>query len=202
MIRINLLAGERERPKKRAGFQIGQKVTVVCSLIVVLTALGVGWWYWSLHKQDAALRQDIVTAEGEAARLRLVINQVQRFEEQREQLQRRVTLIEELRRGQGAPVRLVDEISKAVPDALWLTELKQSGADLTLMGKSSLLTAIAEFVDNLEASGYFKSGFDMPDIQAEQQAAGRAGGPGDAVHRFTMKMQFATPGAQPAPKAQ
>jgi len=200
MIRINLLAGERERPKKRAGFQIGQKVTVVCSLIVVLAALGVGWWYWSLKKQDAALRQDIVTAEGEAARLRLVIQQVERFEQQREQLQQRVSLIEDLRKGQVGPVRLIDEISRAVPDALWLTELKQAGAELTIMGRCTSLTSLSDFMSNLEASGYFQRGFEMPDIQAEAQSAGR--GPGEAVIRFTMKVQFAAPGGVPVPSAQ
>ncbi len=52
MIRINLLAVERERGKRRtplSGIQATQqKITVACSLIVVLAALGVGWWYWSL----------------------------------------------------------------------------------------------------------------------------------------------------------
>ena len=45
MIRINLLPAERERPRKKASvaFDIGQKVTLVCSLILVATALGIGW---------------------------------------------------------------------------------------------------------------------------------------------------------------
>jgi type IV pilus assembly protein PilN len=201
MIRINLLAGERPGPKKGPTFDLGQKVTVVCSLIVVFTALSVAWWFWSLRKQDAALRQEIVTAEGEAARLRLVIQQVQTFEQQRQQLQQRVTLIEELRKGQATPVRLIDEISKAVPDALWLTELRQTGADLTLTGRCTLLTAVSDFMNNLAASGYFKSGFDMPDIQTEQQAGGRGSAQGEAIFRFTLKVQLAAPGGQPASNA-
>ena len=49
MIRINLLAVERERIKKKpVKFQIGQKVTMGCSLILVLAALFVAWCYWAL----------------------------------------------------------------------------------------------------------------------------------------------------------
>ena len=36
-------------------------------------------------------------------------------------LQQRVTLIEQLRKGQSAPVHVLDEISKSLPDRLWLT---------------------------------------------------------------------------------
>ena len=65
MIRINLLAVEREKPKKRAGvaFDIGQKVTLVCSLILVATALGIGWWWWALNKKQSDLATQTETAQ-------------------------------------------------------------------------------------------------------------------------------------------
>ena len=45
MIRINLLAVEREAKKKTATFQAGQKVTLACGLILILTAGVIGWRY-------------------------------------------------------------------------------------------------------------------------------------------------------------
>ena len=44
MVRINLLASEREKQPRKAsaGFDIGQKVTLLCSLILLATALGIG----------------------------------------------------------------------------------------------------------------------------------------------------------------
>jgi hypothetical protein len=40
MIRINLLAGERERPKTKVAvaFDIGQKVTLISSLVLVVSS--------------------------------------------------------------------------------------------------------------------------------------------------------------------
>ena len=43
MIRINLLAAEREGKKKKATFQSGQKATIACSLVLVLTGVVIGW---------------------------------------------------------------------------------------------------------------------------------------------------------------
>ena len=87
---------------RKSAFQLGQKLTVGCSLILVAAALVVGWWYWSLQRQSADLDQQIVDAERETVRLRSVIQQVQQFEQRRGQLQQRVTLIEQLRKGPDA----------------------------------------------------------------------------------------------------
>jgi len=190
MIRVNLLAVERERAKRRTGFQLAQKVTVACSLIVVVAVLGILWWWWALNKQVEAIDAEIAAANREITRLGAIDQQVRQFEQRRTQLQQRVTLIEELRKGQSAPVHMLDEISKSVPDLLWLTELRQAGNDLTLNGRCSTLTALSDFVGNLEASGYFKKPVEILDSQVDSQGAGKT-----EVIRFSVKAQFSGPGA-------
>jgi type IV pilus assembly protein PilN len=190
MIRINLLAVDRERGKGRkpgGGMSLGlqatqQKITLACSLILVLTGLGVGWWYWSLVKQSVRIEADIVTAQQETARLKSLIQQVQGFEARRVQLQQRVGLIEQLRKGQTGPVHLLDEISRSLPDMLWLTEIKQTGTDLTITGRCTSVTALADFVDNLQLGGYFKP-VEILDSQVEQGQ----GTPGTTLTRFSIK---------------
>ena len=63
-----------------------------------------------------------------------MLSKVQKFEARKAQLQQRVTLIEQLRKGQTAPVRVLDEISRSVPDRLWLADMKQAGTEFTLDG--------------------------------------------------------------------
>jgi Tfp pilus assembly protein PilN len=125
MIRINLLASERAQVKKKVTFHTGQKLTVGCSLILVAAVLLVGWRYWSLTRQSAQLDRDIVAAQQEVTRLHSVIQKVQDFEQRKAQLSQRVVLIEDLRKEQKGPVHILDEISKALPPMLWLTEVKQ-----------------------------------------------------------------------------
>jgi uncharacterized protein HemX len=63
MIRINLISQTREKPRRRAPAASlvgsGQKITVACTLILALAALGIGWWYWSLRQEAAKLTDDI-----------------------------------------------------------------------------------------------------------------------------------------------
>lgn len=194
MIRINLLGQpqERQRKTRRAAAvstESGQKIAVACSLILVLAGLGVGWWYWSLRQQGTRLADDIATAEQEVARLRSLIVQVEQFEARKAQLQQRVTLIEQLRRGQSGPVHMLDELSRGLPEMLWLVQLEQKGGDVLIDGQSTTLTALSDFVDNLSGSGWFKRPVEIVDSQVD-----RATGATAELIRFTVKAQFAPPG--------
>ena len=199
MIRINLLAADREKqPRKAAslGFDIGQKVTLVCSLILVATALGIGWWWWMLDRESARLTSDIAAAERETARLKTILTQVAQFESQKQQLQQRVSLIEELRKGQAGPVHLVDQLSRAMPEMLWLTSLSQDGGEITVDGRCTTLTALSDFVSNLERSGYFRRPVEILDSQVEQVTGSSA-----ELIKFQLRATFALPGTEPQPKA-
>jgi type IV pilus assembly protein PilN len=167
LIRINLLTVDRERAKRKAKFQVGQKVTVACSLILVAAALIVGWWFWSLQRTSADLDQQIADAERETQRLQSVIQQVAQFEARRAQLQQRVTLIEELRKGQTGPVHLLDQISRALPEGMWLTSLRQAGNEITLEGQCTSLNSLSDFVSALESSNLFERPVEIIDSRVE-----------------------------------
>ena len=171
MIRINLLTVDRERAKRKAKFQIGQKVTVACSLILVAAALVIGWWFYALHRTSADLDQQIADAERETQRLQSVIQQVAQFEARRAQLQQRVTLIEELRKGQTGPVHLLDQISRALPEAMWLISLRQVGQEITIEGQCTSLNSLSDFVSGLEASNLFERPVDIIDSRVEPATA-------------------------------
>ena len=188
MIRINLLTVDRGHAKRKAKFEATQKVTVASSLILVAAALFVGWWYWSLQQQSAELDQRILDAQRETARLQSLITQVNQFDQQRAQLQARVGLIEQLRKGQSGPVHMLDQISRALPDTIWFTELKQTGDDVTINGHCTSLTALSDFVGNLEASHYFAPPVEIIDSQVEP---GTQATP--ELIRFTVKVKFVQP---------
>jgi type IV pilus assembly protein PilN len=199
MIRINLLQVDRERARaKTTTFQPGQRLTLACSLILVVTGLGLVWWWWALDRQSTQLDTDIVKAEREVNRLKTLIQQVESFEERKQKLQQRVALIEELRQGQGAPVHLLDQLSRAIPEMLWLTELTQDdNGELTIAGRCVTLTALSDFVANLERSGYFGKP-DAPVEIVDSQVESGSGAVGELI-RFSIRAKFELPG--PAPSA-
>lgn len=187
MIKINLLTVERQRGKKKVGFDLGQKLIVACSLVLVAAALFVGWRYWSLDKASKALDTEIATAQSEVARLRTIIAEVEQFEQRSAQLQQRVALIEQLRRDQTGPVHMLDQISRALPPMLWLTNVKQGTTpnEVLIEGRCTTLTGLSDFVGNLEQSGYFKRSVEIVSSQTEPMTTP----PGELV-RFTIRGQF------------
>lgn len=193
MIRINLLAVERERTKTRVAIPAAQRATIGASLILVATVLGVAWWFWSLRQQSFRLDEDIARAEIQTQQLRSVLAQVQTFEARKAQLQQRVSLIEQLRSGQSAPVHVLDEISKSLPDRLWLTDLTQTGNDFSISGMTTSMTAVSDFIANLEATRYFKRPVEIIDSQVQTDVKA-----GDLV-KFAVKAQFQDPAVPAAP---
>ena len=193
MIKINLLATERKAVKKAFSIQTGQKLTVACSLILVVAGVLIGWRYWSLGRESVLLDQQISSAQQETQQLHSVIQQVQQFEQRRAQLQQRVALIEELRRNQTGPVHMLDQISRALPEMLWLTGLKQAATDsneVLIEGLATSPTTVSDFVANLEASGYFKRSVEIVSTQVQPIA----GPPGELI-QFQVRAIFQQPGS-------
>lgn len=199
MIRINLLAVERKQAP--AKFTAGQKLTVACSLLLVATVALLGWRFWSLRQESVRLDADITAAQAETRRLHSVLEQVGEFEKRRTLLQQRVALIEDLRKGQSGPVHLLDELSRALPERLWITQMKTQNGDVRLEGRTTSLTALSDFVGNLESSGYFTRPVEILDSQVETQREQPGSIPGDVV-KFSVRAQFALPGSTPAAPAE
>jgi type IV pilus assembly protein PilN len=195
MIRINLLGVERKQVRSKAPiFDVGQQLTVVCSLILVAGMLGIGYWYWSLNETSARVDRDIAAANAEATRLRSLLTEVQQFEARRAQLTQRVQLIEQLRGGQSVPVQLLDHVSRSLPDMLWLTSMVQNGAELTIQGRSTTLIALSDFVGNLGTNPLLIKPIEIVTSEVETQSSGAGRGGQSAVVetiRFTVKAQVA-----------
>jgi type IV pilus assembly protein PilN len=192
MIRINLLGVERKQTRRAATFDIGKRITLACSLVLVAAVAGIGFWYWSLSQAAAQVEQDIVSAREQQARLTPIINEVAKFEERRMRLQQRVALIEQLRQGQSLPVQLLDHVSQSVPEMLWLTNMEQEGlAEVVVEGRATTMIAVSDFVANLGNATFFKKPIDIVDSKVERDTSGM-----DLV-RFAVKAQLAN-APQPA----
>jgi type IV pilus assembly protein PilN len=199
MIRINLLGGERQVKKRAITFDLGKRLTLACSLLLVVTAVGIGYWYYSLTQRSTQVDADIASAQQEQARLQSIIREVAAFNQQRVQLQQRVGLIEQLRGGQSVPVQLLDAVSKSVPDMLWLTDLEQKGTGITIQGQSTTLISLSDFVGNLGNTSLLVKPIEIVDSKVET-VSGTGPGSGVDLIKFTVKAQLA-PSAKAAPSA-
>jgi type IV pilus assembly protein PilN len=198
MIRINLLTVERQKVKKAIAFNVGSQMTAICALMLVAAVAICAWWFWSLGQESARLDAEIQSAQQETTRLHSIITQVQQFEQRKAQLQQRVALIEQLRRDQKGPVHMLDQISRALPPLLWLTDLRQGPTteEVLIDGRCTTLTGLSDFVANLEGSGYFRRSVEIVSSRVETLPTP----PGELIS-FSLKAIFQAPGAPALPAA-
>ena len=186
MIRINLMAVERGRTKRRLGIEVGQRIALVCGAIIVAVVAVMAWQVFSVRGEMARLDDQLRSVDEELSTMADVVGRRNQFETESAELAQRVALIEQLRAGQGGPVRMLDQVSRSLPEGVWLTELRQEGADITIQGWATGLTALSDLVVALESSGYFALPVEIIDSQLELQAAGE-------VVRFELRAEFMLP---------
>lgn len=199
MIRVNLLASEQHVAKAPAFSGLSaNKIHILGALIVLAGAAATGYRHFNLQAQQRNADLQLEQARAEETRLKSVKEERAKLEAQEALLQQRVALIEQLRKGQRSPVLLLDQVSRQLPERLWLTQMQQAGADVTLEGRTTTLTALSDLIGNLENSGAFNRPVEIINTEVEN---GR--GEGDLM-KFTVKAAFpmgAIETPEPAPAA-
>jgi type IV pilus assembly protein PilN len=158
LIRINLLTEARAAAAKKKGPALPTGAKLNNLLMIGGLALGliyVGTMYLVLSSKRRHLDEEIGKAKEEVARLKSIIDEVKGYEDKKRSLEEKISLINNLKTNQKGPVRLMDEISKALPDLVWLTEMTMEGNQVTLKGKTLSPNAVATYLENLKKSPYF-----------------------------------------------
>ena len=78
---------------------------------------------------------------------------------QAENYKRRVDVIDQLRAGQMGPVNLLNTIGETVngTEAVWLSTMKDQGTSVNIEGMALSTDAVANLIQNLQKTGYFKT---------------------------------------------
>lgn len=156
-------------------------------LLVAIAALGLligGGWTFIKWRQVEAKKAEVADREAEAERLRKIIEEVERFERRRASLEKRIALINRLKQNQKGPVRLLDHVSRDLPDLVWLDRMNLAGGQITIAGRTLNPNAAATFVENIKGDAMF----DEPVFNV--LAAARGGAAGTDVYSFDMRFNF------------
>ena len=161
MIRINLLAEGRRAAVRRvrpATLLEGENVALlmlVAGLLLVGAIPAGAWWWMNTRRIDDNERQ-IAEAQREVDELAAIIREVEEFKARQAELERKIGVINDLRRNQSGPVRVMDDVSRALPELLWLDKMTLRGQTVQVNGRSFNTNAVASFIDNLDKVANFK----------------------------------------------
>jgi len=188
MIRINLLGRPRPRVKRRVAvtgtLQLLLFVVPVGLAIVALLA-----HYYVIQEQITDLQDKIKQKQAEKAQMAQLQKDITDFEAKQKLLEGRIKVIEDLKRNQSGPVLMLEAIGRTVSltETLWLTSMKESGGNqIEFRGMAGSLNAVADFITNLNGSGYFQDVEMKETSQRPQQQ-------GVASFVFTLTAKFSLP---------
>ena len=168
MIKINLVAEARAEKTARAPLismgSAGLNNYIILGLLILGVAF-VGIQYWRLSSTLTGINKEMAENQREYERLKPIIAEVEAFKKRNAELKHKIDVIEQLKANQFGPVRVMDEISKALPDLLWLTNLDLEGRTISLRGQALDENAVANLIANLAASPFFSE----PTLRIMQQ---------------------------------
>ena len=188
MIRINLLA-EGKKPvvtKKKQVTEGGWKAIVQSEnltfyLLLLLALIGpvvVGVIYLLKENRIAILREEVTVAQAEVDELEPIIREVEEFKAKKAELERKVLVINQLKANQKGPVRIMDYVSKALPELLWLNRMEVGASSITISGEAFNTNAVANFMENLDRFPEFRE----PVLRDTSQKGG--------VYTFTLSFSY------------
>jgi type IV pilus assembly protein PilN len=147
MPRINLLPwrAELRQQRKKEFFVALLGAGIVGAVIVYGSLLMVDGWIRNQQNRNTILKDEI-------AQLDKQIEEIKGLENQRERLIARMKVIGELQRSRPEVVHLFDEILKAIPEGVNLTEVKQTGSRIELQGLAQSSTRVSTLMRNIDSS--------------------------------------------------
>lgn len=151
MIRINLLPVRAAQRKEKLRFQAS-----VLFLCLVLVFLGCGGIYYQQETTNKELKEEVSRIEAKNNALKKQIGEVRDIEKRKSELSSKLEILQALQDGKSGPVRLLDELSQALPDKLWLTGFSEGGGNIQIAGYGINENVVAEFMRNLSRSSYYK----------------------------------------------
>lgn len=160
MIRVNLL-----KPEKREAHEAPVAVSPqaketkksqnLTGMIFLLLIIVMGALFFNQRKAFPRERRLLEEAQAEKKKLKDVLTKLEKLEAQKSLFEKKIALIEDLKSHQDAAVAIMNEMSKNIPEWVWLTETSYSDKTVKIKGAALSNNMIADYIFTLEKSPYF-----------------------------------------------
>lgn len=162
MIRINLLKPETKEIREVSSpgtpeFKAEKKRPSGGSLVFLVLVLALIGFFW-VQKQAMDNEKGLLDkARAEKQQLSYVTARLEELSKQKASLELKINLINSLKSQQDLAIRIIDTVSRCLPEWVWLTETSYDANKIQIKGKAISNNLIADYITNLESSDVFKN---------------------------------------------
>ncbi|KPJ98677.1 MAG: hypothetical protein AMK71_11030 [Nitrospira bacterium SG8_35_4] len=149
MIRINLLPSKR----KKAFLLPPVFIYGIIAMVVVIIVILAGTFF--MNNQISSKQDDLSEKEQTLKKLQAALEEVKNYEKDNKDYRDKNSIIEQLKKNQIVPLRLLDEVSEMLPKGVRLTSLTDKGGIVSIEGFAFTNSDLVSYVQDLKGSKYF-----------------------------------------------
>jgi type IV pilus assembly protein PilN len=144
MIRINLLPVRVA--KKR---EMGKQILVLFAVVLVGAVVGNYMWYANRKAEFDQNAAGIKQVQAKIEELKKVIGEVDKINERKAEVEKKLGVLDTLRKGRSGPVKMMDALASSIPKKLWLKSFVEEKAGVKISGSAISHDEVAELMSNL-----------------------------------------------------
>jgi Tfp pilus assembly protein PilN len=199
LIQVNLLPGGKKgaAKSKGAGFSLklpeikglpADKWTLGAAAAIIVALAGIGFLFMSVRSDREETQVALDEAVQDSARFADLIARTALLTARRDSIAQKVGIIQGIDQNRYIWPHLLDELSRALPDYTWLSEVTQTSNEpisVRLVGQAGNNFALTVFMEQLEASAFLQG---VTLIQSQQELVAQ-----QVVSGFTLEVQYLQP---------
>ncbi len=164
MIKVNLLSPEKKditpgaAPTEVFSADDGESKLNIPAIVgaSVLTLFIIGGLYLLQSNRLDNTKKHLVERRARLTELEEVLQTLKMLENTKKVLKSKVEVIQSLNAKRQVVVKMMDQLSLALPEMVWLKSANFRTNSLTISGSALSNNLIADFINNLKSTGYFK----------------------------------------------
>lgn len=180
-IRVNLLPHRAERRERQ------KKAFLLLTVASLLAGIAIVMAVWTLLQGQIANqreRNEFIAAENR--KLDLQIREIATLRQEIESLRARQRAVEDLQADRNQPVYLLDELTRQIPEGIYLRSVKQDGRKVSVAGWAASNERVSELLRNLQSNSKFLERPELVEIRVSNQQP-----PGVQRRLFDFSLNFA-----------
>lgn len=144
MIRINLLPVRAAKKK-----EMGKQILVLFAIVLVGAVVGNYMWYANRKAEFDQNAASIRQVQAKIEELKKVIGEVDKINERKAEVEKKLGVLDNLRKGRSGPVKMMDALASSIPKKLWLKSFTEERSGVKISGSAISHDEVAELMSNL-----------------------------------------------------
>ena len=146
MIRINLLPVRAAKKK-----EMGKQILVLFAAFIVAAGVGNYMWYADRKAEFDSNAAGIAQVKTKITELEKVIGEVSKINDRKLEVEKKLSVLDSLRKGRSGPVKMMDALASAMPKKLWLKNFTEEKSGVKISGSAISHDEVAEFMRGLSS---------------------------------------------------